>query len=71
MNYTIGLSYLREKDRNVKLGVYFITAVPLWNVADFYLRVEQNFYREKVYEFGNNNEFILTATLSKNLNLLK
>lgn len=69
MNNTIGLSYLGEKDRNEKFGVYFITAVPLWDVADFYLRAEQNFYREKVYEFGDNNEFILTATLSKNLNL--
>ena len=69
MNNTLGFSYLGERNRNEKYGVYLITSIPLGNIADFYLRAEQNFYREKVYEYGDNNEFILTATLSKNLNL--
>ena len=69
MNNTLGFSYLGEKNKNEKYGIYLITSIPFGNIADFYLRAEQNFYREKVYEYGVNDEFILTATLSKNLNL--
>jgi len=65
INNTLGFSFTNEREMNHKIGYYFSTSVPLWELGEFYLRAEQNFYREKVFEYGNRNDFILTATISK------
>jgi len=69
MNNTLGFSFTNERDMSHKIGYYFSTSVPLWELREFYLRAEQNFYREKVFEYGNRNDFILTATISRSWKL--
>ena len=69
MNNTLGFSFTDERDLSHKIGYYFSTSVPLWELGELYLRAEQNLYREKVFEYGNRNDFILTATISKSWKL--
>ena len=69
MNNTLGFSFTNVRDVSHKIGYYFSSSVPLWELGEFYLRAEQNFYREKVFEYGNRNDFILTATISKSWKL--
>ena len=69
MNNTLGFSFTNERDLSHKIGYYFSTSVPLWELGELYLRAEQNLYREKVFEYGNRNDFILTATISKSWKL--
>lgn len=64
-NNSLGFDFTNEWGTNRKFGISFTSSVPFWNVADFYLTAEQNFYREKYYLYGNNDEFVLTATISK------
>ena len=64
-NNSLGFNFMNEWGTNRKFGMSFTSSVPFWNVADFYLTAEQNFYREKMYLYGNNDEFVLTATISK------
>lgn len=69
MNNTVGFSFSNERDMNQKIGYYFSTSVPLWELGEFYLRAEQSLYREKIFEYGNRNDFILSATISKSWKL--
>ncbi|MFC2092358.1 hypothetical protein ACFLSV_00520 [Bacteroidota bacterium] len=69
MNNTLGFSFTNERDLSHKIGYYFSTSVPLWELGELYLRAEQNLYREKVFEYGNRNDFIFTATISKSWEL--
>ncbi len=62
---SLGFNFTNEWGTNRKFGLSFTSSVSFWNVGDFYLTAEQNFYREKYYLYGNNDEFVLTATISK------
>lgn len=64
-NNSLGFNFMNEWGTNRKIGLSFTSSVPVWDIGDFYLTAEQNFYREKMYLYGNNDEFVLTATISK------
>jgi len=69
MNTTLGFNYKSERNRNHKIGIHFSTSVPIWELGELYLRAEQNFYREKIFEYGNNDELILNISFSKDWKL--
>lgn len=62
---TLGLNYLRETGKNKKLSLVFSTGLPILNLGDLFINAEQNFYSEDVFRYGDNDDFVLTATISK------
>ena len=69
INTSLGFSYKSEKNRNHKIGIHFSTSVPIWEIGELYIKAEQNFYREKIFEYGNNDELILNISFSKDWKL--
>ncbi|OFY57122.1 MAG: hypothetical protein A2V50_04855 [Bacteroidetes bacterium RBG_19FT_COMBO_42_10] len=64
-NNTMGINYATESEVGKKTGIYFTSAIPLWQIGNLFLNMQQNFYREDTLVYGNRNEFILRAGLSK------
>jgi hypothetical protein len=62
---SLGLNFTKETGRNKKLTLSFTSGIPVWMLGDFFLTAEQSFYREELFMYGNKDEFILTAGLSK------
>ncbi len=62
---SLGFNFTNEWGTNRKFGISFSSSVPVWELGDFYLTAEQNFYREKMYLYGNSDDFVLTAAISK------
>jgi hypothetical protein len=69
MNTSLGFNYTSERNKNHKIGIHFSTSLPIWEIGELYLRAEQNFYREKIFEYGNNDELILNISISKDWKL--
>ena len=64
-NNTVGINYSTESEVSKRTGIYFTSSVPLWEIGNLSLNLQQNFYREDVYVYGDRDEFILRAGLSK------
>ncbi len=62
---TIGVNYLKETDKNNKLSFSFSSGLPVWDFGDLFIIAEQNFYKEDIFKYGDNDDFVFTATLSK------
>ena len=62
---SIGVNYSRESEKNNKTGIYFTSSVPVWEFGNLRLSLRQNFYREDVFVYGDRDEFILRAGISK------
>ncbi|HEX2788658.1 MAG TPA: hypothetical protein VHP32_12235, partial [Ignavibacteria bacterium] len=62
---SLGLNFTKETGRNKKTTLSFTSGVPVWMLGDFFLIAEQSFYREELFRYGNKDEFIVTAGLSK------
>jgi len=62
---SIGVNYSREAETNKKTGIYFTSSVPVWEFGNFRLTLQQNFYTEDVFVYGDRDELILRAGISK------
>lgn len=62
---SLGFNYTKETGRNKKLALSFTSGVPLWMLGEFFLTAEQSFYTEELFRYGDRDEFIITAGLSK------
>ncbi len=62
---SIGVNYSRESEKNKKTGIYFTSSVPVWEFGNLRLTLQQNFYTEDVFVYGDRDEIILRAGISK------
>ena len=60
------MNYSRESEMNKKTGIYFTSSIPVWEFGNLRLSLQQNFYREDVFVYGDRDELILRAGISKN-----
>lgn len=62
---TFGANYFSEKNVNNRIGIYYSSAFSFMNVVDFIFDAQFNMYNEKVYQYGDYDEFLFRAGLSK------
>lgn len=66
-NNTVGINYAAESEVSQRTGIYFTSAVPVWEFGNLFVNMQQNFYREDVFTYGDRDEFILRAGISKRI----
>ncbi len=64
---SVGVNYSRESDRSKRTGIYFNSSIKLWELGNLNISVQQNFYREDILIYGNRNEFLLRAGITKRI----
>jgi len=64
-NNTVGINYATESDVSKRTGIYFTSAVPVWEIGNLFVNLQHNLYREDVFVYGDRDETILRAGISK------
>lgn len=64
---SVGINYARESDRSKSTGIYFNSGIPVWGFGNLNLSLQQNFYRENVLIYGDRDELIFRAGISKRI----
>jgi len=62
---TFGLTFSEERKLNNKKSLYFISNLTLEDLFKFGFSIEQSFYRESVFEYGNSNDLFLKLNFSR------
>ncbi|MCB0722886.1 MAG: hypothetical protein KDC42_11325 [Ignavibacteriae bacterium] len=62
---TLGTNYFNEKNKNNRVGIYYSSSLDFMNVIDFIFDAQFNLYNETVYYYGDYNEFLFRAGISK------
>jgi hypothetical protein len=65
MNNTLGVTLSKTSGLNSNTLLYFNSSLPLWNLGNFILNVQKNFYREDIFEYGDNDDIQVRAGISK------
>ncbi|OGU75826.1 MAG: hypothetical protein A2V93_02515 [Ignavibacteria bacterium RBG_16_34_14] len=65
---SIGLNYASESERSKKTGIYFMSGITVWEIGNLFINLSQTFYREDFMIYGDRDEFIFRAGLSKSIN---
>lgn len=66
-NNTVGINYAAESATNKRTGIYFTSAVPVWDIGNLFVTLQQNFYREDLVVYGDRDETIFRAGISKRI----
>jgi hypothetical protein len=64
-NNTLAFSYQKTSGLNSNVVLSLNSSLPVYNIGNLSLSVMKNFYREIVFNEGENNDIIFRATLSK------
>jgi hypothetical protein len=64
-NNTLSFSYQRTSGLNTNTVLSFNSTIPVYNIGNLSVSVIKNFFREKVFAEGDNNDIIFRATFSK------
>lgn len=62
---TFGLTFSEERKLNNKKSLYFISNLTLEDLFKFGFSIEQSFYRESVFEYGNSDDLFLKLNFSR------
>jgi len=66
-NNTVGINYAAESELSKKTGIYFTSAIPVWEIGNLFISLQQNFYREDIFTYGERDEFIMRAGFSRRI----
>jgi hypothetical protein len=64
-NNVLGINYTLEEEKNSKVRFYYTSSIPLWDLATFNFNVEKSLYRETIYRYGEYDDFLVRAIISK------
>lgn len=64
-NNRLGVNYTLEVERNNKIKLYFTSSIPLWTLATLNFNAEKSFYRESIFRYGEYDDFLVRAIISK------
>jgi hypothetical protein len=64
-NNTVGINYAAESEASKRTGIYFTSAIPVWDIGNLFVTLQQNFYREDVIVYGDRDETIMRAGISR------
>jgi hypothetical protein len=64
-NNTLAISYQKTSGLNSNVVLSLNSSLPVYNIGNLSVSILKNFYREVVYNEGENNDIIFRATLSK------
>jgi hypothetical protein len=64
-NNSLGGIYSEEVNNNSKASLYFTSTTPITKYIDLNFYAEKSFYNERIYQYGNINDFNVRLTLSK------
>jgi len=64
---SIGINYAVESGRSKRTGIYFNSAIQVWEFGNLNLSLQQNFYREDVLIYSDRDELIFRAGISKKI----
>src|SRR3989337_4096324 len=62
---SVGLNYARESERSKRTGIYFNSGIQVWEIGNLNVSLQQNFYREDFLIYGNRDELMLHAGISR------
>lgn len=62
---TLGFNFTEEKKRNNKKGFYITSDLSLEKWFRFGVSVEQNYYRESVFEYGNSDDLMIRLNFAR------
>lgn len=66
-NNTVGINYAAESELSKKTGIYFTSAIPVWEIGNLFISLQQNFYREDIFTYGERDEFVMRAGFSRRI----
>jgi hypothetical protein len=66
-NNTMGINYAAESEVSKRTGIYFTSAIPVWEIGNLFVNLQENIYREDVFTYGDRDEFIMRAGFSKRI----
>lgn len=64
-NNTLAFSYQKTSGLNSNIVMSLSSSLPVYNLGNLSVNIMKNFYREVIYNEGENNDIIFRATLSK------